>query len=340
MEKTRLTSIDIARAICIILVVIGHYIPKSSPDWYVTINRAIYAFHMPLFMFVSGYIYWATRKPVKYKDFVWKKFQRLMIPYFFASIIIITIKLLSEKGLSVQNPVTISAFYEMFYLPVAGFFLWFVFALFLMFLIIPFFNTRKHLSILLLIALVLHFIPMSFPQVFCLAQFKKFLLYFVLGCVSFEWLNVRKFIDKIHFLIALCVFVGIFILKVHTADVAIIKKMVEICIAFTGIVFILNLSKYVELKTVFITKILLNVSICSYTIYLFHTTFEGFTKAIFLKFPFLLINLNDELAFILVALVVILSGVIMPIIMHEIIIRYSKFFSFLIGARFVGKKNK
>lgn len=31
----RLISFDIAKAICIILVVIGHYIPDSSPSWYV-----------------------------------------------------------------------------------------------------------------------------------------------------------------------------------------------------------------------------------------------------------------------------------------------------------------
>ena len=171
MENKRLISIDIARAICIILVVIGHYIPDDSPDWYITMRNVIYSFHMPLFMFVSGYVHWATRKPVKYKDFVWKKFQRLMIPYFFTSIVVITIKLLTESGLSVENPVDFSAFYKMFYLPVAGFFLWFVFALFLIFLIIPFFNTRKHLFILLPLSLGLYFIPVSLPKIFCLAQF-------------------------------------------------------------------------------------------------------------------------------------------------------------------------
>lgn len=31
----RLISFDIAKALCIILVVIGHYIPDSSPSWYV-----------------------------------------------------------------------------------------------------------------------------------------------------------------------------------------------------------------------------------------------------------------------------------------------------------------
>ena len=53
----RILYIDIAKAICIILVVIGHYCPDSSPQWYQTVNHFIYSFHMPLFMFASGFVY-------------------------------------------------------------------------------------------------------------------------------------------------------------------------------------------------------------------------------------------------------------------------------------------
>jgi len=330
---TRLVSIDIAKAICITLVVIGHYLPDNSPNWYVTLNDIIYQFHMPLFMFVSGYLYLATRKPVKYKNFIWKKFQRLMIPYFFVSIIIITIKLLTEGGLSVQNPVTYSAFYEMFYLPVAGFFLWFVFVLFLIFLIVPFFNTRKHLPILFLLSLVLYILPVPFPKIFCLAQFKVNFLYFALGCVFYEWINIRRFVDKIHFLFVLCLFACIYILKTHI-DTVVIKKIVEPCISFLGIIFVLNLSKYIEQKMNFMKNVLLNISMCSFTIYLFHTTFEGFAKAIILKLP---LSVMNEFIFVLIASIVISVGIIVPVILHNIIIRYSKFVSFLIGVNYTEK---
>jgi fucose 4-O-acetylase-like acetyltransferase len=341
MENTRLNFIDIARAICIILVVIGHYLPDNSPNWYVTMNDVIYSFHMPLFMFVSGYVYWATRKPVKYKDFVWRKFQRLIIPYFFASVIVITIKLLVVSELSVEQPVDLSAFYKMFYIPVAGAFLWFVFALFLMFLIIPFFNTGKHLSILLLLSLVLYFFPATFSKIFCLAQFKINLFYFVLGCALFEWAHVRQILDKIHFLIILCVFAGMYLLIPNIDDI-LVKEIMRIFIAFVGIVFILNLSKQIEMKTVSVKKILLELSVYSYTIYLFHTTFEGFVKAIILKLP-LQIYFDNQLVFICIALIVILAGVIAPTILHRITVRNSRLFSYLIGAKYripgIGTKN-
>jgi fucose 4-O-acetylase-like acetyltransferase len=148
MMTKRLTFIDIARAICIILVVIGHYLPDNSPNWYLILNNIIYAFHMPLFMFVSGYICSAVKKNTGYKDFVLNKFKRLIIPYFFVSIVIISIKLLTEKNMHLENPISLSSFYEIFYFPSAGFFLWFIYVLFLIFLMIPFVNnnTTQHKS--------------------------------------------------------------------------------------------------------------------------------------------------------------------------------------------------
>ena len=83
-------SLDIARGLCIILVVVGHYIPESAPSWYVAINKAIYAFHMPAFMFISGYVYLLSLKKDSYVTFFAKKFKRLLIPYFVVSTIVIS----------------------------------------------------------------------------------------------------------------------------------------------------------------------------------------------------------------------------------------------------------
>ncbi len=56
-----------------------------------------------------------------------------MIPYFSTSIIIISIKLLTQQRMLVENPVTYLSYFKMFYLPEAGFFLWFIWALWLIF---------------------------------------------------------------------------------------------------------------------------------------------------------------------------------------------------------------
>lgn len=114
----RIIALDIAKAICIILVVMGHYVPDNSPAWYVLVHDVIYTFHMPLFMFVSGYVYIATKKRSTYGDFLLKKVRRLMVPYLTTSVMVIVIKLLTQGSMSVDNPVTIFSFVEMFYMPV------------------------------------------------------------------------------------------------------------------------------------------------------------------------------------------------------------------------------
>ena len=63
---TRLVHFDIAKAIAIILVVIGHYYPENAPGWYLALHSWIYTFHMPLFMFASGYIYLSFKKDEGY----------------------------------------------------------------------------------------------------------------------------------------------------------------------------------------------------------------------------------------------------------------------------------
>lgn len=158
---SRLISFDIAKALCIILVVIGHYIPDNSPQWYVNLRTWIYSFHMPLFMFASGYIYMAFKKDEPYWTFVTKKIRRLMIPYFVVSVIIITIKFLTQSSMYVENPVTAMSYLRIFYLPEAGYFLWFIWALFTMFLIVPLFKTKVSRIILFIISIVLHYLSLG-----------------------------------------------------------------------------------------------------------------------------------------------------------------------------------
>lgn len=193
----RLISFDIAKAICIILVVIGHYVPDYSPAWYMRIHDVIYTFHMPLFMFASGYIYMATKKDIPYKKFIWKKVKRLMVPYLSVSTIIITIKMLTNGHAYVENPVAVISYVKMFYSPEAGYFLWFIWALWWMFVIVPLFMTRQMRLGLFVLAIVLHYIPTFLPEMFCLRQFQGMLVFFMLGVVCLDWKQQISFIGKI-----------------------------------------------------------------------------------------------------------------------------------------------
>ena len=156
-EKKRILYIDFIRAIAIILVVIGHYYPDNHPMWYGEMRSVIYGFHMPLFMFASGYVYAATIRKEPYLAFVVRKVKRLMVPYLVVSVIIITIKMLTQGNAYVESPVTAMSYVRVFYLPEAGYFTWFIWALWWIFVIVPFFNDKRKRMILLICAIVLHF---------------------------------------------------------------------------------------------------------------------------------------------------------------------------------------
>lgn len=163
MTKERILFLDVAKAVCIILVVVGHYVPDNSPGWYVAIHDVIYTFHMPLFMFASGYVYIATRRDIGYGSFLMRKLRRLMVPYLSTSVIVITIKLLTQGGMGVEHPVTVSSYLRMFYLPEAGYFLWFIWALWWMFVLVPLFRTPGSRLVLFIAALALHYVPLALP---------------------------------------------------------------------------------------------------------------------------------------------------------------------------------
>lgn len=70
---------DVAKGIGIILVVIGHMHPFF--DYNSRTYTIIYAFHMPLFICISGVFINHLQK-----GFVQKRFRQIMLPYFIASI--------------------------------------------------------------------------------------------------------------------------------------------------------------------------------------------------------------------------------------------------------------
>lgn len=80
----RNTSIDIARAIAIISVVIGH---ASCP---VHLKYLVYYFHLPLFYFISGYLF-DVRKINNPWAYVHGKLRRLYIPYVKYSVIMLVL---------------------------------------------------------------------------------------------------------------------------------------------------------------------------------------------------------------------------------------------------------
>lgn len=333
IPRTRLVNFDIAKAICIILVVIGHYIPDNAPEWYVMNREFIYSFHMPLFMFASGFIYIAFKKEESYGHFLMKKVKRLMIPYLVTSVLIVTIKLLTEGSAYVENPVTVLSYIKVLYSPEAGYFLWFIWALWWMFVIVPILKTKRSRLIGFVIALVLHYSPITFTQIFCLEQMRQMMVFFMLGVVAYDFKKMYiSYAKKLAIPIVLLFAGSEYVYLCNNfagGGITLIRNFVP----YFGIATVMYVSTWLSYnKTLVVSKALCWMAPSTYIIYLFHTTFEGFTKAIVHQIP-LLTNPDNNLWFVVGAIIVIIVGVLGPILLHKYVLARFKVTRVLFGLK-------
>lgn len=85
--RQRIITFDVMKGIGILLMILGHQ--DGAP---LILKHFIYAFHMPLFFIIAGYLYRikSINEEIK-KDFI-----RLGVPYLFTAVIIILLSLLSS----------------------------------------------------------------------------------------------------------------------------------------------------------------------------------------------------------------------------------------------------
>lgn len=321
------------------MVVIGHYFPDNSPGWYVLIRVFIYSFHMPLFMFASGYLYMATRKNESYSDFLLRKIKRISIPYFTVSVLVVTIKLLSQDVAYVENPITWYTYIEIFYSPSAAVFFWFIWALFILFLIVPLFVSKESRLILFFISIIIKFLPIPLPDIFCLPNVKDMLVFFMMGVILVDHQAILHTALKIPAIIVYILFMGLFSLRIVSRDLLLSDthpewfiNIVNEIISYLGIFSVYRLSVSISHFKNYITNWLLIAGTHSFIIYLLHTTFMGFVKALVHKLPSLT-ETQNQFVFISVAISIIITGIVFPILLNNWILRKNKVLSFLFGIK-------
>lgn len=122
--KSRVDSIDILRAVGIIIMVMGHV------GFGGVFDRYIHSFHMPVFFLISGYLF-ASKSGANVGKQIAKKAERLLLPYLFYAIInyIFWLILVYEQGMNSYAPLLRLVTYNTEKLPICGA-LWFLTAMF------------------------------------------------------------------------------------------------------------------------------------------------------------------------------------------------------------------
>ena len=113
MNRQKITWLQILQGWSMLLVVIGHVTLTGifeNPQTPVsaTIERVIYSFHMPLFMFISGFLFYFTKisRDLAYKEVVLDKLKRLGLPYLFFTFFTFAVKFIFSSFM--KRPVELS----------------------------------------------------------------------------------------------------------------------------------------------------------------------------------------------------------------------------------------
>lgn len=188
----RLLEIDRMKGLAILLVVWGH-VPSASISgpalWYYVSISGVYAFHMPLFMYLSGFVFFMVGGP----DRFWRsplkqiatRFDRLMVPFLAFGILIVTGKYLANSFSEISDPVK-SLSDGLFKVidntpdnPLLS--IWYLLVLFIYTIIVPIFwrfGGRK-IYLIILFGIIGWIFP--FPEEYYLKRIATFLIFFGIG---------------------------------------------------------------------------------------------------------------------------------------------------------------
>ena len=111
--RTRVRRLDLDRAkgIAILLVVLGHIVAREQPpgvEWYEPFRYAVYRFHMPFFLYLSGTVVVLAglhrAAPSEWPRILRGRAVRLLVPFFGLGLFILAAKLLAVRLMTVDNP--------------------------------------------------------------------------------------------------------------------------------------------------------------------------------------------------------------------------------------------
>lgn len=280
-EKNR--QMALLTVFAMILVVIGHSeINEYQKEFW--IRKWAYSFHMPLFFFISGFLFCLTNpvdklNRISYFEFIKSKAIRLLVPFLFINTIIFLVKTIIVKDPGeLLTPVTLSwhSFINVTLFHPVGF-MWFLPTLFTIFILVfPFWkcvklsygmnhNMLKITGLILMAIITATVIGQFLPMIFFMqiSNALDYIPYFLTGVLYCE---CKPLIDKIIYkfrgvVIPLFLFISVTLLT--TGVVA------SLC----GIIFSVSLALLLEKK---VTPFIVSLSSFCYTIFLlsyFHHVF-------------------------------------------------------------------
>lgn len=286
-KQQELVDFDVMKVLTMLLVVVGHVlmmykdfspiVPQVGSTALVDLYNYIYSFHMPAFVAISGAVYYyVKRERGRYNNplsFVQNKVKRLLIPYvFFATLVVFPTNYLIGN---VHGGI-LKTFVKNFVLALSPDHLWFLLALFVIFVV---FNTLEKAiykwtfcSLLLFAYLSIFLSEHTFKPYFGIARAGSLLIYFYLGYLfqrhKASLLSLLTRLPVVVLLIALHAVCYAF--RVELASWWLLKYVLMFLIPISGMLLVYLLSYWCSLTALASNRTFGQLSSSSFGIYLFH----------------------------------------------------------------------
>ena len=327
MSKKKINWLLILQGWAMLWVVIGHAFlgkPGEGPEWENALFHFAYSFHMPLFMLVSGWLFYLTRLKAyelswggqisvindeKIKGNSWTywrivkdKALRLLLPGLVFSIISFAIKIAFPGEMSRQAGLSINEISHAYLYPYDNPMreLWFIITLFWLMMLAPLWKVLlKNKWVMwcgLLVIGVLHFIH---PQtdLLCIGRVFSYAIWFYLGIVISKEDLVDRFLVKQPWLVLLT---GVLVYVAGTYTHSFITTIGGITLSF-GLAMILD--KYIP-KTFFTFR---------------NYTYQIFLIGIFAQMFVKIMYKHISMPYVGTYILCILLGVYVPVLVSKVL---------------------
>ena len=195
MSTKKINRILILQGWAILWVVIGHApllpIHEMPQPVYVSLLYDIaYSFHMPLFIFISGYLFRMTRieRHMPYREMISEKLQRLGIPFVVFTIIAMAVKSVFSADMARPATFSVGEFVNAIIFPGNGPLgeLWFVATLMWYFALRPLWEILDSKPVATIIVLTILFYMPEFSEknLLCYQQVIHYAIFFYLGTIA------------------------------------------------------------------------------------------------------------------------------------------------------------
>ena len=225
----RITAIDLMQGIAMLLVVVGHHFFLFMPEWYRRMYYWIYTFHMPLFIFISGFLvrysYKGVHSMAKYRSYVGRRFRKFALPYI---IVGVACALLAWNfggvGILANNLL------HLFIAPKLGeaSFLWYLYLLFIFYCMAPLIFNAKNMIRWCIAGMAFYFSVFYVPSNYlCADYFTKYFVFFMFGVLVAENYTCIMKMPKRWYMVPAVVFVGMTVLHFQYGYNAILEYAMQ-----------------------------------------------------------------------------------------------------------------